>query len=171
MTYQKHNLTETAQPIPTWSIGTIAGLAGGGVEILWISIYMRLSGGEAAVVARGVTETLFPGFVPSAAAMPLGIAIHMGLAVILGIAISIFVRSILPAKAPAAIEPLAIIALLVSVWAVNFLVILPLINPAFVALVPFTTSLTSKVLFGVAAALALRFFDRPQSSCQKERPV
>ena len=154
-----------------WSIGTIAGLAGGVVEILWISIYMRLTGGEAVVVARGITEIIFPGFSSSSAATSLGIAIHMGLAVMLGIAIAIFVRSILPARADAIFEPIAVVGLLVTVWAVNFPVILPAINPAFVALVPFTTSLTSKVLFGVAAALALRFFDRPETSCQKERPV
>jgi hypothetical protein len=42
------------------------------------------------------------------------------------------------------------------VWAVNFFVVLPVINPQFVDLVPYAISLVSKVLFGVAAAGTLQ---------------
>jgi len=47
----------------------------------------------------------------------------------------------------------AVVGVLVLVWTMNFLVILPVVNPAFVTIVPYGASLTSKVLFGVAAAL------------------
>ncbi|NOZ37108.1 MAG: hypothetical protein GXP11_03375 [Gammaproteobacteria bacterium] len=139
-----------------WTVGAIAGLVGGGAEITWIALYKYLSGGEAAAVARGVTQTVFPQMGAPMAAVPLGIAVHMGLAIILGIAISIFIRSILPARAPAILEPIAVVGLLVCVWAINFFIILPVINPEFVTLVPYTTSLASKVLFGVAAALVFK---------------
>jgi len=142
-----------------WSTGIVAGLAGGAAEILWIAIYSRLSGGEAETVARGVTETLMPGFEATSAGVPLGIAIHMGLAITLGIAIAVLVRSLLPRTAPPMLEPVAVISLLVGVWAMNFFIILPAINPVFVTLVPYTTSLISKVLFGAAAALVLKYFD------------
>jgi len=158
------SVPEFANSIQTWSSGAIAGLAGGVVEISWIALYKHLSGGEAADVARGVTETLFPNLVTPAAAVPLGIVIHMGLAIMLGVAISVFVRSLLPRTAPAALEALVVVGLLVCVWAINFLLVLPAINPAFVALVPYTTSVTSKVLFGATAALALKLFDGPHPS-------
>ncbi len=154
----------TANRARAWSTGAIAGLAGGAVEIFWIALYARLSGGEAAVVARGIARTVFPNLVTPATAVPLGIAIHMGLAIMLGIALAVFVRSALPRSAPSLLEPVAVIGLLICVWAINFLLVLPAINPAFATLVPYSASLTSKVLFGAAAALAFRVFDRPPPS-------
>jgi len=153
-------------PAPRWSIGAIAGLAGGAAEISWITLYMYLSGGEAAIIARGVTQTLFPQLI-SPSAVPVGIAVHMALAIILGIAISIFVRSVLPRTAPAALEAFAVVGLLVGVWAINFFVILPVINPAFVTLVPYAASLTSKILFGAVAALVFRLLDGPRSVAER----
>jgi hypothetical protein len=38
------------------------------------------------------------------------------------------------------------------VWAVNFFVVLPQVNPAFVHLPPYGVTLISKLLFGLAAA-------------------
>jgi len=152
-------VTGFANSIQKWPTGVTAGLVGGAAEILWIAIYMHLVGGEATVVARGITESVFPNLVTPATAVPLGIAIHMGLAVMLGVAIFIFVRSLLPRTAPALLEPLVLVGLLVCVWVTNFFLILPAINPAFVALVPYSASLFSKVLFGVAAALVLKLYD------------
>jgi hypothetical protein len=152
------NFTSTA---PKWQTGAIAGLAGGAAEISWITIYTYISGGEAAIVARGVTQTLFPQLI-SPSAVPVGIAVHMGLAIILGIAIAIFVRSVLPRTTPAALEAFAVVGLLVGVWGLNFFVILPVINPAFVTLVPYAASLISKILFGAVAALVFRLLDGPR---------
>lgn len=148
--------------LQAWPAGVIAGLAGGAVEISWIALYMYFSGGEAAVIARGVSQTLFPQLVSPTVAVPVGIAAHMGLAIILGIVISIFIRSVLPHTTSAIFEILGVITVLVAVWAINFFVILPVINPDFVTLVPYATSLTSKVLFGAAAALVFRLVDGPQ---------
>lgn len=167
----KHIELRFTNPAQTWSIGIVAGLAGGVAEIFWIAIYERLSGGEAAAVARGVTEALFPKLVAPATAVPLGIAIHMVLAVMLGVAVAVLARTLLPRKTPAVLEFIAVVGSLVCVWAINFLLILPAINPAFVAIVPYTASLASKVFFGVAAALALKFSHdptRPRGGIKKE---
>jgi hypothetical protein len=47
-------------------------------------------------------------------------------------------------------------AALAMVWAFNFFILLPLIDPAFVALMPYPASLLSKLLFGLAGAVMLR---------------
>ena len=60
------------------------------------------------------------------------------------------------------------LAALVSVWAVNFFVVLPTISPAFVHLAPYSVSLMSKVLFGLAAAEA-EALRRQDASAQKAR--
>jgi hypothetical protein len=60
------------------------------------------------------------------------------------------------------------LAALAGVWAVNFFMVLPIVSPAFVHIVPYAVSLTSKLLFGVAAAEIVRdealFAARPQIS-------
>jgi hypothetical protein len=45
---------------------------------------------------------------------------------------------------------------LATVWAVNFLVVLPYLNPGFVDLLPYSVTLVSKLLFGVSAATVFR---------------
>ncbi|HLB81398.1 MAG TPA: hypothetical protein VJJ77_12930 [Dongiaceae bacterium] len=76
----------------------------------------------------------------------------------LGIAVAILVPSVLPRSRSAVPESLAVIGVLIAVWAINFLVILPIVNPAFIGLLPYGATLTSKVLFGLAAASVLRAY-------------
>ncbi len=139
-----------------WSAGVLAGLAGGSAEVVWIALYGRVSDGQAAAVARGVTYSFFPDLGVQWLAVPLGVAIHMGLAILVGLAVAILLRSRFPRMRATAIEPVAVIGMLVAVWAMNFFVVLPMINPAFVSLVPYWVSLISKVLFGIAAALTMQ---------------
>ena len=67
---------------------------------------------------------------------------------------SVFVRA-LSRRLGAATIFLAALAALAAVWAFNFLLLLPLINPAFVSLLPHPVTLVSKLLFGVAMASVL----------------
>lgn len=144
-----------------WSTGSLAGLAGGSAEVAWIVLYERLSGGDAAGVAHGVTDSLFPTLAAAPLAVPLGVAIHMVLAILFGIAIAAVLRSMLPSVSGTALEPVVVTGMLVGVWAVNFFVVLPALNPAFVSLVPYGASLISKVLFGIATAFVLQLLNRP----------
>ena len=48
------------------------------------------------------------------------------------------------------------LASLATVWAINFFIVLPVISAPFVHLVPYSVSLMSKLLFGIAAAETLR---------------
>ena len=45
--------------------------------------------------------------------------------------------------------------LLALVWTLNFFIILPWLNPAFVTLMPYSVSLASKLLFGVTMGIVL----------------
>lgn len=136
-------------------LGALAGLAGGAAEIAWIMLHSSVGNVDGAVVAQGVTSTFSSTAAASSAGVGLGIVIHMLIAVVLGIAIAVVSRAILPRSRSALLEPCFVIASLVGVWALNFHVLLPLINPEFVSLLPLEASLASKVLFGVAAAFVL----------------
>ena len=132
------------------TVGVLAGLAGGAAEIGWISLYAAVTGGDAAAVARGVTDTVGIGAASPAAA---GVAIHMAIAGMLGLVVA---AAAAPMRLRGASLYAVLTAALAAVWAVNFLVVLPLVNPAFVGIVPMAVSFVSKLLFGVAAAASLQ---------------
>jgi hypothetical protein len=133
--------------------GVIAGAAGGLAEMLWVSLYASVTGLDAAIVARGVTTAVgAQALVPNAPAAA-GIAIHMALAVTLGIALA-SMWQVLPEGWRKA-HLIFGAAALTCVWATNFFVVLPIVSPDFVHVVPYSVSLASKLLFGLAAAHVL----------------
>jgi hypothetical protein len=107
-------------------------------------------------------SALFP-----AAPVAVGVTVHMALAVTLGIALSFGWRALSSHRLDAVGPFPFILAALGGVWAVNFFGVLPIISPAFIHLTPYPVSLMSKVLFGLAAAEALR---RQDASALKARP-
>jgi hypothetical protein len=147
--------------------GVVAGAAGGLAEIGWVTLYAGATSADPATFASGVTtaaglSALFP-----AAPVAVGVTVHLALAVTLGIALSFGWRALSSHRFNTAGLFPFMLAALVGVWAVNFFVVLPIVSPAFILLTPYPVSLMSKVLFGLAAAEALR---RQDASALKARP-
>jgi hypothetical protein len=139
--------------------GVLFGIAGGIAEIIWIASYGLFTGGSAGAVARavsGTVSTVLPGVSFDVAPVAYGIVIHMVLAVGLGIALVFAWRELAEQGQRLVNEYAFMVVALAMVWAFNFFVLLPLIDPAFVALVPYPASLLSKLLFGLAGAFMLR---------------
>jgi len=136
-----------------WRAGLFSGLAGGVAEVVLIFLYAGLSGGSAAAVATGITASVLPLAATAPAAILIGLVIHFGLASLLGLGIAVAIGSVAPRLAGTWAGTGSILLALALVWAINFLVILPVINPDFVHIVPMAVSFTSKLLFGLAAAL------------------
>lgn len=136
---------------PTLGAGLLAGLAGGAAEVAWVALYAAASGVSASSVAGGVSSTVLG---QSATASPvfLGLVIHFALSVALGIALTGALRLMGSARFTPLYEMTALVIVLGGVWAVNFLLVLPMVNPAFVTLLPYGATLASKLLFGLAAA-------------------
>jgi hypothetical protein len=136
--------------------GVLAGAAGGLAEVAWVSLYAAATGGDAAILAHGVTTAGGVTALLPASPVALGAAVHMTLAVMLGVALS-GVWAALRRGSPRLSNPYPfMLAALAGVWAINFFVVLPIVSPAFVHIVPYAVSLTSKLLFGVAAATVLQ---------------
>jgi len=135
---------------PLWRLVLVASLAGGLAEVIWVGLYASFTRLEGARVAREVTASLFPALAAGASGAWLGIAIHMALAVALGCAFAYVIwKPLVRARGPLA--TLAASALtLATVWTLNFFVVLPLLNPVFVVLMPYSVTFASKMLFGVA---------------------
>jgi hypothetical protein len=129
----------------------LAGVAGGAAEILWVAAYGLVSPASAPEVARQVTATVFPAASSLPAAPLLGIAIHMVLSLGLGLVLA----KVLLGLARGALMSAALGAA-AGIWALNFLVILPAVNPAFVTLLPLAVTLGSKLLFGAALGGTLK---------------
>jgi len=133
-------------------LGVLAGLAGGLAEILWISGFMSAVGGNAGQVASAVTATVAPSLGAAGFAAGLGLVLHMSLAIGLGVLVALILRRAVPRLAGTLAEAAILVVILAAVWATNFFVVLPVMNPAFVHIVPLPVSLVSKLLFGLAAA-------------------
>jgi len=150
-----------------WALGTIgliAGAIGGLAEVAWVALIAPVTGGDPVLVARGVTETVFPGLGQGSWSVSAGLGIHFVLAAVLGIAVTVVLRHLWPGIAGRLTEMAAVTGVLALVWLMNFHVILPIVNPAFVGLLPLWASLISKLLFGLTAAVILRLAtDRPKT--------
>jgi len=136
---------------------TVAGAAGGLAEIAWVSLYAALTGGDAAIIARGVTTAVGINALMPTASVATGIAVHMVLAVLLGLPIVALWQTV-GRRFGLGAGYAAVVASLSGVWAFNFFVALPAISPAFITMLPYAVSLTSKLLFGLFAAETLRRF-------------
>jgi hypothetical protein len=128
----------------------LAGAGGGLAEILWVMIYSAFTPVSGAVVAREVSASFSPALAAGASGMWLGIVIHMALALALGYAFAYLIwKPLVRAHGPLA--TLAASALtLAAVWTMNFFVVLPALNPAFITLMPYSVTFASKMLFAVA---------------------
>lgn len=138
------------------AFGALAGIAGGAAEMGWISLYGTATGIPLGPIARGIAGSVGPAMAASPWAVEIGILIHLGLAIALGISLALAVPFTLRRLDVRRSELPATILILAAVWAVNFLLVLPLINPAFVHLLPYAVTLFSKLLFGFAAAVTFR---------------
>ena len=114
------------------AIGSLAGIAGGLAEIVWIWTYAVLTNSDASLVARSVTDTVGSG--QSISPVLSGVGIHMGLAAVLGVAVAFALRSNSDGLHGFKLYG-AVTAALATVWVVNFFIVLPLINPQFADLV------------------------------------
>ena len=132
-----------------------AGLAGGLSEIFWIGMYsaMTLTGGIE--ICRRITAAVIPAWAELSIAPLLGVVIHLVLSVLLAFFFcAVFVEPVTRKFGHSVILPGSII-ILACIWMLNFFVILPVINPAFVSLLPFLITLASKMLFGWAMGAVL----------------
>jgi hypothetical protein len=133
-----------------------AGAAGGTAEMLWVAAYSAAAPVSGLEVARQVAATALPATAGLASAPVIGVAVHMALSIALGVALAKLLLGLLvPTRHGGSALLAAALAALVAVWAINFFVILPLLNPGFVTLLPFAVTLVSKLLFGLAMGIAL----------------
>lgn len=140
----------------SWGISIIlAGLLGGLVEIAWVSVYSYLTPVSAIEISRQVLAAINPSIADSYFAPLLGVFIHLLLSVLLAIVFAATVLRPVARRYGSIGITLACLMTLAVVWKINFFVVLPLINPAFILLLPYSISLISKLLFGATMAWVL----------------
>lgn len=133
------------------SVAVVAGVAGGMAEVLWIAAATAALGVDGWAVARAVGATVIPAMANSGLAAGIGLVIHFLLSIALA---AVFMHALGRSRSTTA-RVLVSLGALAAVWAFNFFLLLPLINPAFVFLLPLSVTLVSKLLFGLAMATVL----------------
>lgn len=138
------------------ALGAFAGLAGGAAEMIWISIAHPFGGTSPVLVARAITAAFDRSFAAAPSAAMLGTSIHLVLSALLGSIMYVaWVGLMKSPRLNLSIMPFSI-ATLMAVWAMNFYVMLPSINPGFIELVPVWTGLISKLSFAAVFVWSLR---------------
>lgn len=138
-----------------WQTALVAALAGGMAEIIWVSLYAAFTPLTAASVAREVTASLLPAYAAGITGAWLGILIHVLLSVVLGFAFAYTLwRPFAYSRGGLVTLALSLTALGL-VWAINFFLVLPVVNPVFVTLMPYTVTFASKMLFALAMGATL----------------
>lgn len=133
----------------------LAGLAGGLAEVAWVGLYLAISHGDGSEVLRQIAASFSSAAAARIASPPMGMVIHFSLALTLAFAYG-HLSSALGARGSSLASTLAFaVATLAGVWAINFLMVLPRLNPTFIALMPYSITLMSKLLFGVAMGAVL----------------
>jgi hypothetical protein len=147
---------------PSLRTALAAGAMGGVAEMLWVAAYSSVTPTSAVVVAQEVAASLFPGAASLAFAPLIGVGIHVLLSMALGVALAkLLLGYLVPRFGDGALMPAALAAL-AAIWAVNFFVVLPVLNVTFVTLMPLAATLTSKLLFGAGLVTVLRAQVMPQ---------
>lgn len=132
------------------SLVALAGLAGGVIEIAWITLYSSVTATSAADVARQVAATALPVTAGSEMAPVLGIGIHLVLSIALAAGFVAILFGPIARRFGATGIFISGLTTLSAVWAVNFFILLPLLNPGFPLLMPYAVTFISKLLFGAA---------------------
>jgi len=138
------------------SYAMLAGLVGGFAEMLWTVLYTSLTSGSSVEVARDVAGTVFRSAAALPAAPVIGIAIHLALSVALAVVFVRFIWVPFAISLRGGASLFITVTTLILVWAVNFLIVLPVVNPSFVKVMPYGITLISKALFGASMAWSLR---------------
>ncbi len=133
----------------------LAGLAGGMIEVAWIWLYGSFASVSPANIARQITYTLLPHAFAGNSAVLLGVGIHLALSIALAVGFVAVLYGPIARRYGAVGIFASGLTTLSAVWAVNFLVILPALNPGFPALMPYAVTLVSKLLFGAAMSWVL----------------
>lgn len=140
----------------------LAGVAGGVAEIIWFmlpGIFLSLNVHD---LASGITASIVPAWGSSANAAFAGVLIHLFLSVLLAAAYIATVGRWSISRFGLFGQLLVGVVSLLAVWAVNYLLILPILNPAFIEISTYSLSLPSKALFAIAMVLTLRHMRRDQ---------
>lgn len=142
------SLRPTDSSAPRLSNVLLAGLAGGAFELAWVGLWTTLTRQSGAAVAREISTAVYAPLGQASHAALIGIGIHFALSMALAtLFVGLAWRPLARRFGGLGVLAGACLAL-TGVWAFNFLVLLPWLDPAFVALLPLPVSAISKFGFG-----------------------
>lgn len=133
----------------------LAAFYGGIIEVVWVVAYCAITGHSAAILARQITASLFPAVSAGAPGAALGVGLHFVLSLLVALLYVRLAWAPLVRRWSGGAALAAALGALALAWFVTFVLVLPVVNPVFAALLPYPVSLGAALLFAVAMAGAL----------------
>jgi hypothetical protein len=150
------NSIRTGEWFRSLRTGILAGLLGGLTEFGWVTLCADVTGEEPRAFALGATSAVgFRAFLPGFHAALLDVGINIAFVVVLSVVLTFAWRAISRRRDLTNPFPF-MLAALTALWLTNFFVVLPIVRPGFIHLVPYSVSLASALLLGVAIAAVVR---------------
>lgn len=145
-------ISDSVGTLNMWKVAALAGFAGGLAEVVWVFLYGLVTSNATLVVAYEITHSIAPALAMTPYAPLFGFITHFALAAIIATGFTYTIwQPYLRHKSTLAILSTALLTL-ASIWAINFLLVLPNLNPTFINLMPYSITLASKLLFGLVMA-------------------
>lgn len=132
----------------SWPLIAVAGLAGGLAEVLVIAFYALGTGRDGWAIAAAIAGTVDPSLGTGMFAAVAGLVIHFALSLLVAICFAVTLLPMIRTDAKTVL--VTALASLAFIWAINFFIVLPALNPGFLTLVPPATGFISKAMFGLA---------------------
>jgi len=145
----RHKGSEMQKKISTTVTIFLAGIAGGTVEVVWVMLFCLAMPLQSSLVAEGIAQSFLPQMT-GLSALTAGLVIHFVLSLLVASMVAMVLLRLLGERVDTRSAIAVSTTALAVIWAVNFFVILPVVNADFVTLMPYAVTLVSKLGFGVA---------------------
>jgi hypothetical protein len=147
--------------------GIKVGMAGGLAEVAVIGLYSAISDTNIATVGRQIAATVG---LDNGSALA-GLGIHLALSAALGIAL-MFAWNMLRTVSSGTMTLYSSASIaLAAIWVMNFVVVLPALNPEFVTLLPYAITFLSKLMFGWTAARVAQIIFATRTNNMSDEPA
>jgi hypothetical protein len=133
--------------------GIRVGIAGGLAEVAVVGLYSAISDTNIATVGRQIAATVG---LDSQSALS-GLWVHLALSAALGIVLMSAWNMLRTVSSRSMTLYSSASMALAAIWVMNFVVVLPVLNPDFVTLLPYAITFLSKLMFGLTAARVAQF--------------
>ncbi len=138
-----------------YGIGAVVGMAAGAIMAMVAMVYTTITGFGFWALGSGISEAFMTtASAESAGGIAIGLGVHMMLSAMLGVGAAYLASDVLKDRVEAGLNLVWVrLGIGAVVFAVNWFVVLPIVDPAFIEIMPYGPALVFHLIFGYSLGL------------------